>query len=234
MARSPARGAVSVPPSSSATTGNAALGHVFKVNRPGQRHGTTMIRQRVLVLIAATVVFVSAFPGLALAQAPLFTAPRDFAVGQNPPSVAVGDFNGDGVPDLAVANYGSTTVSVLQGIGDGNFRAAVAITVGAAPVYVTAYDFNGDGRADLAVANSDSNTVSVLLSNSDGSFQAPKNFATGIRPWSVAVRDFNGDGRADLAVANFGSTTVSVLLGNGDGTFQAARTLTAGVAPDSI
>src|SRR2546428_3308876 len=194
MARSPARGAVSVPPSSSATTGNAALGHVFKVNRPGQRDGTTMIRQRVLVLIAATVVFVSAFPGLALAQAPLFTAPRDFAVGQNPPSVAVGDFNGDNRPDLAVTNYNSNTVSVLLGVGNGTFQPAVTLLVGANPMAVAVGDFNRDGKFDLVVANSGAGTVSVLLGDGLGNFQAAQTFAAGSMPTSVAVGDFNGDG----------------------------------------
>jgi len=85
--------------------------------------------QRILILIAATVVFVSAFSGLAVAQTPLFTAPRDFAVGENPPSVAVGNFNGDNRPDLAVANYNSNTVSILLGQADGTFRPGVTLAV---------------------------------------------------------------------------------------------------------
>ena len=87
-----------------------------------------MIRQRILVLIAATVVFVSAFPGLALAQTPLFTASRDFAVGDSPTSVAVADFNGDGKRDLAVANYNSSTVSITCSVsGRGISTAGVTI-----------------------------------------------------------------------------------------------------------
>src|SRR2546426_619926 len=202
---------------------------------PGSR-GRTMARASArLLLVTATVFFASTVPNPALAQTPLFTAPRDFGVGFNPASVAVGDFNGDGKRDLAVANYNSSTVSVLLGDGNGTFQPAVTLAVGANPLAVAVGDFNRDGKLDLVVANSDSSTVSLLRGNGDGTFQAAQNFATGSRPWSVAVADFNGDGRPDLAVANFGSTNVSVLLNNGAGGFQAAVTLeTLGVAPDGI
>ena len=66
----------------------------------------------------------------------------------------MGDFNGDGKPDLAVANSGSNNVSVLLGNGDGTFQAAVNYAAGNAPNSVAVGDFNGDGKADLAVANS--------------------------------------------------------------------------------
>jgi len=87
----------------------------------------------------------------------------NFGVGSSPASVAVGDFNGDGKADLAVANYGSNNVSVLLGKGDGTFQPAVNLSVGLNPLSVAVGDFNGDGRTDLAVANSLSNSVSVLL-----------------------------------------------------------------------
>src|SRR3989442_15437942 len=127
-----------------------------------------MIRHRVLVLIAATVVFVSAFPGLALAQAPLFTAPRDFAVGFNPLSVAVGDFNGDLKQDLAVTNYNSNTVSVLLGVGNGTFQPAVTLLVGANPMAVAVGDFHCAGPFDLVGANFGAATVSRLLGHGPG------------------------------------------------------------------
>src|SRR2546426_11009700 len=122
-----------------------------------------MIRHRVLVLIAATVVFVSAFPGLALAQAPLFTAPRDFAVGFNPLSVAVGDFNGDLKQDLAVTNYNSNTVSVLLGVGNGTFQPAVTLLVGANPMSVAVGDLNRDGKLGLGGAQFGAGTGSGRL-----------------------------------------------------------------------
>jgi hypothetical protein len=145
-------------------------------------------------------------------------------VGSRPVSVAVGDFNGDGKADLAVANYVDNTVTVLLGNGDGTFTAAGSpIVVGNGPESVVVGDFNGDGKADLAVANGSSGTVTVLLGNGDGTFTAAGSpIVVGNGATSVAVGDFNGDGKADLAVANYVDNTVTVLLGNGDGTFTAA------------
>src|SRR5262250_2101754 len=155
----------------------------------------------------------------------------NFGSGGNVASfVAVGDFNGDGVQDLVVANYGdfdSGNVSVLLGNGDGTFQTARSLGAGSNPSSIAVGDFNRDGIQDLAVANNGFgfNNVSVLLGNGDGTFQAAVNFGAGNNPFYIAVGDFNGDGVQDLAVAQlgfFGSNNVSVLLGNGDGTFQAA------------
>lgn len=99
------------------------------------------------------------------AQDASFFARRDFVAGAGPNSAAVGDFNGDGNQDLAVANNGSGDVSVLLGNGDGTFRAALRFGVGRIPRSVGVGDFNGDGWQDLAVANEDSNNVSVLINN---------------------------------------------------------------------
>jgi len=92
-----------------------------------------------------------------------FQAKRSFEAGDSPWSVAVGDFNGDGVPDLAVVNGGSDNVSVLLGNGDGGFQAAQSFGVGRFPLSVAVGDFNADGQPDLAIANSNSDTVSVLI-----------------------------------------------------------------------
>ena len=147
------------------------------------------------------------------AQTVSFLARRDFAAGRSPQSVAVGDFNGDGVEDLAVAILNPASVSVLLGNGDGTFQAAVNFGAGFAPQSVAVGDFNGDGVQDLAVANARSHNVSVLLGNGDGTFQAGGDFGAGLSPASVAVGDFNSDARRDLAVANF-SSDVSVLINN--------------------
>jgi hypothetical protein len=154
-----------------------------------------------------------------------FQAPLNYTVGtpgtSGPVAVTVGDFNGDGKLDLAVAGR-DIGVNVLLGNGDGTFQAPVSYTVGTFPMSVAVGDFNGDGKLDLAVANNESNNVSVLLGKGDGTFQPAVNYAVGTFPVSVTVGDFNGDGKLDLAVANTASSNVSVLLGNGDGTFQAA------------
>ena len=157
-------------------------------------------------------------------------------VGYSPVSVAVGDFNGDGKPDLAVVNYGSNYVTILLGNGDGTFTPSAYLYTGTDPIFAAVGDFNGDGKLDLAVANFGSYTVSIFLGNGDGTFntvaQSP---ATGIEPRSVAVGDFNGDGKLDLAVANEGSDTVTILLGNGDGTFTpTADSPATGTYPYSV
>jgi hypothetical protein len=163
-----------------------------------------------------------------------FQPAGNVAVGSEPFSVAVGDFNGDGMQDLAVVNFDSNEVSVLLGNGDGTFQSARNFATGNAPLSVAAGDFNGDGWLDLAVANSGSNNISVLLGNGDGTFRPARNFLAGSTPDWLVVGDFNGDGAADLAVSNWDSNDVSLLLGNGDGTFEAAGSFAVGRQPYAL
>ncbi|MHC5722330.1 MAG: FG-GAP repeat domain-containing protein, partial [Nostoc sp.] len=86
------------------------------------------------------------------------------------------DFNNDSKLDLAVANNGDNTVSVLLGNGNGLFQTPMNSTVGNNPSFVISGDFNNDNKLDLAVANNGDNTVSVLLGNGNGSFQTPMNY----------------------------------------------------------
>jgi len=160
-----------------------------------------------------------------------FHAAQYFAAGVSPTFVAVGDFNGDGVQDLAVANYGTFSssyedagASVLLGNGDGTFQAAQYFRAGNSAVSLAVGDFNGDGVQDLVIVNERTHGVSALLGNGDGNFQYALTFGTGMGPESVAVGDFNGDGRQDLAVAHgytflaprgsFHDWGVSVLINN--------------------
>src|SRR5262245_60451837 len=137
-------------------------------------------------------------------------------------SVVSGDFNGDGLPDVALttaANGVNPAVEVLLGKGDGSFQTNhLVLPVGPTPLSVAAGDFDGNGALDLVTANSQG-TVSVLLGNGGGSFRPRIDVTVGGAPRAVAVGDFNGDGRLDVAAAKQLSETVSVLLGHGDGTF---------------
>jgi len=163
-----------------------------------------------------------------------FTQVSSSVVGDTPESTAVGDFNGDGNLDLAVANRFSGSLSILLGDGTGNFSSASSPATGASPSSVAAGDFNGDGKLDLAVTNSGDNTVSILLGDSTGNFSLASSPATGGLPSSVAVGDFNRDGKLDLATANVLSGTVSVLLGDGAGNFTLAWSPSAGFEPVSL
>ena len=147
----------------------------------------------------------------------------------NAQSVAVGDFNGDHLPDVALNTAGPAgpAVEVLLGKGDGSFQPNhLILPVGQIPLSVAAGDFDHNGALDLVTANSNG-TVSVLLGNGGGSFRPRVDLAVGAVPRAVAVGDFNGDGRLDVAVAQQLSNTVSVLLGNGDGTFARPQSFVA-------
>ncbi|MGP0019118.1 MAG: FG-GAP-like repeat-containing protein [Candidatus Sulfotelmatobacter sp.] len=158
-------------------------------------------------------------------------------------SVAVGDMNRDGKPDLVVANScinsacPNGAVTLLLGNGDGTFRSALAYNSGGlGTMSVALADVNGDGKLDALVANYgefvNSGNVGVLLGKGDGTFQPVTTYSVGPSPWALAVADLNKDGKPDLAVANScwctAGASISVLMGNGDGTFQPATTYDSG------
>jgi photosystem II stability/assembly factor-like uncharacterized protein len=150
----------------------------------------------------------------------------DFATGLRPVSVAIGDLDGDGKADLAVANNGSSTVSVFRNTGSSgsitpsSFAAKVDFTSGSTPRSVAIGDLNGDGKPDLAVANGSTYTVSVFSNKgtkgsiTSSSFASQVYFTTGSYPISVATGDLDGDGKPDLVVANYESNTFSVIRNN--------------------
>jgi hypothetical protein len=137
--------------------------------------------------------------------------------------VAVGDLNGDGIPDVVVANRVDDTVSVFLGTGDGTFLPPTTDAIGQRVWRVTLADVTGNGRLDILTANKGSNTISILLNNGDGTFQPQVVIPVGTRPGGVTVADVNGDGVPDLVVSNYADSTIWVMLGEGNDTFEAPR-----------
>ena len=162
----------------------------------------------------------------------------------NPQALAVGDFDGNGVPDLAVVNavtiisQGPGTVSILPGLGDGSFGPALEYPAGSGPADVVASDFDGDGALDLAIVNfvalAVTHAVVTLKGHGDGSFDAPVAHDVAIGPTDVAAADLDGDGELDLVTANLGNNSVSVLRGDGAGGFAAHVDYAAGFGPQAL
>jgi hypothetical protein len=148
----------------------------------------------------------------------------DVSTGSHPRSVALGDFNNDGKPDMAVAIEGSAVVSVFintteSGAAIPTFSNNTDYTTGTGPTSVALRDMNGDGLIDMLVANGGTTTVSTFTNrtpsgNLTPSFTASSEDTTGSSPYSIAICDFNGDGKPDMATANYNSANVSVLLSN--------------------
>ena len=157
--------------------------------------------------------------------------------GSEPHFVAVGDFNNDGIPDIVSANYGSNTVSILLGVGNGTFQSAQNFTAGSYPISVAVGDFNGDGNLDVAVANNGNNlpggNLAILFGNGNGTLQSPVNYSTQGSPFYVAAADLNGDGLLDVVLASHGAP-VQVFLNTGGGTLGTPGLYNAGGNPQSV
>ncbi len=159
--------------------------------------------------------------GLVLIPSPSSNTPRALS------SIATGDFNGDGIPDLIVTDVtvaNSPVLYLFTGKGDGSFNSPISNPQMAGITSMVIRDFNRDGLADMAVTVAGQNAVLVLMGKGDGTFLSPVAYSTGNTPTLGSAVQSRGNGVTDLAVLNSADDTLGILLGNGDGTFLAQRT----------
>lgn len=154
-----------------------------------------------------------------------FSAQAPSATGSTPSGIAVGDFNGDRLADVATANRGDGTATILLQAAAGGFTAEAPVAVGADPIGIVAADFDGNGRSDFAVTNATPGTVSTFLrAPSNSGFTAESPITVSASPVGIDAADFNRDGRPDLAVAaNAGA--VDILDRNAGGGFTRGQSI---------
>jgi hypothetical protein len=150
------------------------------------------------------------------------------AAGHMPNDIALGQIDGDGALDLAVANHDAHSLTVLLGDGRGGFRPApgspIPVQVRPHPHGIAAADFNGDGHLDLVADGWETDEVEVLRGDGHGGFAALATLRVGRHPYQrVRAWDVNHDGNADILTANLLGANVTVLLGDGRGGFREAR-----------
>jgi hypothetical protein len=167
-----------------------------------------------------------------------FTNPTNVNVGANTElrSIALGDFNNDGFPDLVAGLYQTNVVRILLNDGLSGFTANAPVAVGLRPNAVIAADFNADGNIDIATANAQAFSVSVRLGDGLGGLSGTTE-VTGLSvgAFDLGTGDFNGDGKLDIAVAiNSNFNSVDVRFGNGAGQFTGQLSVPAGLRPYGI
>src|SRR4051794_3154985 len=181
-----------------------------------------MHKPRWAALLGALCLFT--LPRPAVAQTATF-ARDDYASSPGARGIVVGDFDRNGWPDIAQANTGRNTVTILLN-HDGVLTKSSEIAVDAGPFDIAAGDFNTDGIIDLVVTNADANTLSLLTGLANGKFAAPKRIALGDvhSPRGVLVADVNGDGKADVVVTGYDSNALTLFLGDGRNGFTRGST----------
>jgi FG-GAP-like repeat len=148
------------------------------------------------------------------------------AVGRDPRSIIVGDFNGDGDPDLIVGDGDGSLIELL-GDGTGNLVPSGEVGRVGSVASIAVGDFNRDGHLDLAISDPHANSVAILLGDGNGSFRPAWSFPLPMKGavFHLAAADFNADGIIDLAITSADDDEYEIMLGNGNGTFTYAPAL---------
>ena len=151
-----------------------------------------------------------------------------FSTGSSHPLfVTTGDVNNDNATDLVMVNYGTNSVGVLLGYGNGSFQPHTTYFTeyDSTPHSLALGDFNNDNHLDIAVTNYGTSSIGILLGYGDGTFANQTIYTTLLNshPSSLALADFNHDHHLDIVVSNNGSGTMGIFFGHGDGTFEAQR-----------
>ncbi len=173
-----------------------------------------------------------------------FAAAPTLLSGDRPQGVAAGDFDADGILDLAVAHEQATfseagSISMHRGLGGGVFDSGLVVPLGQRPYALVAADLDRDGDIDLASpdfgwAANDPSVLHLLMGNGDGTFSVPPVLPAGMAPWDIDVADLDRDGLGDLVVANYNSADVSVFRASPDGSFAPHESYAAGGPPRTL
>jgi hypothetical protein len=163
---------------------------------------------------------------------PAIGSPVQIPVGQSPVGLVSGDWNRDGLADLAVADSGSQRISVFFRNAEGAYGPAAQYDVGVQPVSLISSDLNGDDLLDLATSNwGESEDISVLYGNDDGSFQAATRLFAHAEPGVLGAGDINGDGIAELAVVEPRWNYASIVNATGPGSPALSTSHSMGTEP---
>jgi hypothetical protein len=189
---------------------------------------------RIRLLLALTALLLGSVSA-PLHATDLFSVPRaDFPVGTSPTDVAAGDIDRDGLVDLAIANYGSNTVTLLRNAGAGQFTPMLTVSTLAGPRTLALADINHDGNLDLIIACSNTGRISYLLGHGNGQFDTRVDKVAGGQPSTIAVGDVNGDGILDVVFPNTLSGIIVALVSDASGPLGHRVSSPAGTDPYGV